>query len=453
MNILELPTEILGKIFNHYVHDCWKVRRVDPEQASSKFRRIAAYSSSRTHPVDLTHVCWSWRTTAISMPQLWATIYACQIESERDVKMFELWLERSAGSDGTYPLTLSINQKHSRSQMIPAQAFKEFVSLAISQHRRWRYISLALDGDFEPLFEPLYTVAPLSALHGFQVDFSQWGSDGLRRLIGTLCSSTALRSVQFGKNFHRKLTNNLMFDIVPWHRLTSVNFLLSTPSRLIRILSSSMDNLQHISINALFSPLSLDGSTPIPNVTMLRLQSLHIGLFAQGFHASEMFDKLTLPSLHELYLPGGFISNKNSELQTRGWESLLSLLRRSNCKLQAFEFGDDNTQDLIKNLKSPPLEHLTSLKVTSYLTGNFDISFQLLDPLSEACEETQRPRMLPLLETLTLEYVNSEDRVRKMVSARVAAYGGCGNSKLRRVCAQYIDVEEYALEINLSDRK
>ena len=97
MNVLDLPTEILGQIFNHYVHDSSKVRQTDPERAS--LRRISAYIGAQTDPVDLTHVCQVWRTTAISNPQLWATIYADEPRSGGDCKLFELWLQRSAGPD------------------------------------------------------------------------------------------------------------------------------------------------------------------------------------------------------------------------------------------------------------------------------------------------------------------------------------------------------------------
>ncbi|RXW20362.1 hypothetical protein EST38_g5497 [Candolleomyces aberdarensis] len=450
MTALELPAEILGKIFDHYVHDRPKARRVDRAQPLSKLRRISAYSDSQTHPVDLACVCRSWRTTAISMPQLWATIYAFEIESEGDVKMFELWLERSAGRDGTYPLTLTIRQMESRGQETPVQCFGEVISLAISQYQRWRHIYLWLYGDSQPFFEPLYAVAPLSTLREFQVDFNQWNPDGLRHLIRAFCSSTALRSVRFGKEVYRNLKGDLVSNIVPWDRLTTLSFLVLQPSFLIRILSSSMDTLQHISVSMLILPLPVDSSTLIPYVTMRRLQSFRIEKIRLGSHASETFDKLTLPSLRELYLPEGF--TVISELRTRGWESLLSLLERSNCKLRAFEIGDDETT-VIEYLKSPLFEHLTNLMLPSVLTEHSKVSLQLLDALSEACEETQRPRMFPLLETLRLDVVHSVDSVRKMVSARVAAYGGHGRSKLRRVRAQYIDGEEFALEMDLNDRE
>ncbi|KAJ2925856.1 hypothetical protein H1R20_g11233, partial [Candolleomyces eurysporus] len=441
MSVLELPAEILGKIFDHYVHDRWKVRQVNSDRPLSKLRCISAYSDSRTHPVDLTHVCQLWRTTAISMPQLWATIYASQMKSEGDVKMFELWLERSAGRDGTYPLTLYIKQ----SAWAPVD-LREFFSLAISQHRRWKYIRLGLDGRYLPFFEPLYTVAPLSTLRGFKVSFGLCNLDGLRRLVGVLCSSTALRSVEFGNEFYG-------WDriAVPWDSLslTTLSFRIVELSLLIRFLSSTMDTLRDLSVSMLSPPLSLDD---LP-LTMRRLQSLRIASFGSGNHASETFDKLTLPSLHELYLPEGFISYKDSELQTRGWESLLSLLQRSNCKLQAFEFGDENTPDLIEKLKLPLFEHLTSLRVTSLLEKYPDLSSRLLDALSEASEETQMPRVLPLLETLKLDSIHSEVSVREMVSTRVAAYGGCGKLKLRRVCAQRLEAEEYALEIDLNNQE
>ncbi|KAJ2935219.1 hypothetical protein H1R20_g1876, partial [Candolleomyces eurysporus] len=444
MSVLELPAEILGKIFDHYVHDRWKVRQVDSDRPLSKLRCISAYSDSRTHPVDLTHVCQLWRTTAISMPQLWATIYASQMKSEGDVKMFELWLERSAGRDGTYPLILSVKQ----SARAPVD-LREFFSLAISQHRRWKYIRLGIDGGYLPFFELLHTVAPLSTLCGFQVDFfdlNQRNRESLQRLIGVLCSSTALRSVEFGdeSSGHNPI-------VVPWDSLslTTLSFCGLELGHLIRILSSSMDTLRDISVTILQSPLSLKGLTPIPNVTMHRLQSLRIKSYGYGCHASVAFDKLTLPTLHKLYLPWRFTPNKDSELQTRGWESLLSLLERSNCKLQAFEFGDGDIPDLVKNLESPLFEHLTSLQVTSNFYVYPDIT-QLLDALSEVCEETQRPRMLPLLETLIFKALHSEDDVRV---ASVAAYGGCGKSKLRRVFTQNIEAGENALEMDLKDQE
>ncbi|RXW20348.1 hypothetical protein EST38_g5501 [Candolleomyces aberdarensis] len=455
MNVLELPAEMLGKIFNHYVHDHWKGRQVDPERPLSKLRRISAYSDSQTHPVDLTHTCRLWRNTAISMPQLWATIHAFEIASEGDVKMFELWLERSAGHDGAYPLILTIRQMQSRGEEAPVQCFGEVISLAVSQHQRWRHISLSLYGDSQPFFEPLYTVPlPLSTLRGFQVDFNQWDLDGLHHLIGALCSSTALRSVQFGAGFFRTLESDLVFDIVPWDRLTTVTFRALRPSHFIRILSSSMDTLQQLSISCLIFLCRVD-KTPIPYVTMRRLQSLRIEAFPTRKHAEDTFGKLFLPSLRELYLPMGF--PEDPELRPSGWESLLSLLERSNCKLQTFEYGDDNAPELIENLKSPLFEHLTSLRVTSDLAQHPDVSVQLLAALSEACEETQRPRMFPLLETLILDSVHSGDSVQEMVSTRVAAYGGYGRLKLRRIYAQVIDPDseepEYALEMDLHERK
>ncbi|KAJ2921533.1 hypothetical protein H1R20_g15558, partial [Candolleomyces eurysporus] len=355
--------------------------------------------------------------------------------------MFELWLKRSAGPNETYPLTLTIKQKESRGQVVPVEPFGEVISLAISQRRRWRYIRLALYGDTQPFFKPLYAVAPLSTLREFQVDVKQWDQDGLCHLIGVLCSSPALQSAKFGMELYDSLKANPVLGIVPWDRPTTLGFFFLHLSHFTRILSSSMDTLQHISISMLIYSLPVDGSTPIPDVTMRRLQSMRIRAFKRGSPASVIFDKLTLPSLCELYLPKGF--DENSEFQTRGWESLLSLLERLKCKLQAFAFGDDKTPDLIKNLKSPVFKHLTDLRVTSDFARHSDVSLQLLDALGKACEETHGPRMLPLLEMPRLDSVHSVDSVREMVSARISAYGGDGRSKLRRVSAQFNLAESY----------
>ena len=149
LNLLDLPPEILGKILVHYVHDRSKTLQVDGEQPSSELRCIAAYFDSRTHPVDLTHVCRLWRTTAISIPQLWAKIHVCRPEFEGDVKIFELWLERSAGPNGTYPLDLTITQSMWPDPEISSRYLGQIISLAIAQHRRWKYISFELNASHD----------------------------------------------------------------------------------------------------------------------------------------------------------------------------------------------------------------------------------------------------------------------------------------------------------------
>jgi hypothetical protein len=171
--------------------------------------------------------------------------------------------------------------------------------------------------------------------------------------------------------------------------------------------------------------------------------------------AAAIFDKLNLPALRDLCLPSGFGVEGPRKL-TRGWNSLLSLLERSRCKLLTLEFGDDENPGsrftevfLTQNLKSSPVfEHLTKLRVTSGV-GRHPDSLQLLDALSEACEDSQEPRMLPLLETLILDSVVSVEDVQRMVSDRIAAYGGKGKSKLRRVSADLIG-RDFALDMVLT---
>jgi hypothetical protein len=182
-------------------------------------------------------------------------------------------------------------------------------------------------------------------------------------------------------------------------------------------------------------------------VTAGSLQSIDIGSINES-HFSDTFDNLTLPSLRELNLPGGF----DFEGQTTGWESLLKLLERSECKLQIFTIGGSYTPEaMTKYLKSSLFKHLKTLKVTSGPGAHSDAaSFQLLDALSEVWPGTQWPRLFPLLELLVLDSVHSVDRVREMVSARVAAYGGCGKSTpLRRVSAQR-EVGGFVLDMDLT---
>jgi hypothetical protein len=383
------------------------------------------------------------------MPQLWANIYANHPKSEGDAKIFELWLQRSAGPDGTYPLTLTMVQDKSEDQDIPAQSFVQVISLAVLQHHRWRHVYLDLYGDSEPFFKPLYTnVAPLPTLRGIQLRLREWDRDGFRQIIGILCSSPALERVEFGANCFNSNYAQSTLDVVPWDHPIRFDFIVLQPVQLFHILSSSMDTLQQISVSYLIFPLRIGGSTPIRHMTMHRLRFIRIKSFRLGGFASEVFENLTLPSLRHLHLPEGF--GGSSELQTRGWDSLLSLLERSNCKLQDFMIGNIVVPELTEYLKSSLFEHLTTLRVTA-LHQHPDVSLRLVDTLSEACEQTQRPRMLPRLETLILDSVSSVEDVRRMVSDRVAAYGGYDKSKLRRVSAELVG-DEFSLEMDLTSQ-
>jgi hypothetical protein len=439
MNILNLPTEMLANIFTHYVHGRLAGLQDASERPSSNLRRISAHASFRTHdPVDLTHVCRLWRSIAISTPRLWASICVHNPESEGDVKMFELWLQRSAIPSGTYPLTLSIYQTVTSD----GQALGQVIDLAISQHQRWKIIRLDLFRGSQTFFEPLYTAAPPSILRAFKLNFDSWEPNATRDITKILCSSPALQSVHFGPEFR-----HVRIDLVPWDRQTDVSFKILGPRPFFQILSSSAESLRHISVK-LIAGSHTRGA--ISHVTARRLRSIDIGSFGET-HFSDTFDNLTLPSLRELNLPGGFHCY-SPEDQTPGWESLMKLLERSKCKLRVFTIGGFYTPELMtESLKSPLFQHLKTLKVTSGLGTHSNFPVQLLDALSEVRQSTQRPRLFPQLEVLVLESVCPVDRVREMVSARVAAYGGPGRSTpLRRVSAQRREVGGFVLDMDLT---
>ncbi|KAJ2921532.1 hypothetical protein H1R20_g15559, partial [Candolleomyces eurysporus] len=458
--MLNFPPEILGEVFNHYVHGRFKIFQMDEDGAQKSVRRITAYTDSQTDPIDLTQVCRSWRATAISIPQLWATIYVFRPKSEGDLKMFELWLERSAGLNGSCPVDLTIKETLAPRSITPARemkVLKQILALAISQFRRWRYISLELSHRSEPFLEQLYATAAPPILRGIKISLRNWDRHELRRLMGVLCSAPELQSITFGREFCTRFYTELLLDIVPWDHPTTLNFTFLPESMFHRILSASMNTLQDISVLDLtiLSSVGVGGSTAVPCTTMRHLQSIHIDAFSEG-DASMIFDKLTLPALRELRLPNGFGDYTAPGIQTRGWESLSGLLKRSNCKLQIFEFGHDEspgsqfTEEWItKYLKfSPGFEHLTSLRVTSEIGKNSN-SLQLLEALSEVCGDAPRPRLLPLLETLILDSVRSAGAVRRMVADRLSAYGGDGRPKLRWVYADLVG-EDFAVDMDLT---
>ncbi|KAJ2921535.1 hypothetical protein H1R20_g15560, partial [Candolleomyces eurysporus] len=307
-------------------------------------------------------------------------------------------------------------------------------------------------------------MAPLSILRGFKLNLHGWSEGDRRHLVGFLCSSPELRAITFGNEF---ADNQSIIDTVPWSRLASLAFPYLEDESFLRILSSSMDTLQHVSVSDLIITSkdgSVNNSTAIAHTTMRCLQSMHINAFdeesfwylmypnAVEGEISAVWDSLILPSLRELRFSTGWGDFGSPLAQKRGWESLLSLLERSHCKLEAFEFGDDKMPELTNILESHLFEHLTNLRVTKVL--QHPDCLQLLDALSEAseaCEDTQEPRMLPLLETLALDSVCSVERVREMVSARVAAYGGFRKSKLRRVFAD-LTKKGFALDMDLTSQ-
>jgi hypothetical protein len=77
------------------------------------------------------------------------------------------------------------------------------------------------------------------------------------------------------------------------------------------------------------------------------------------------------------------------------------------------------------------------LSVTSEIRNGG--GFKLLSALGQVCEVTQRPRLVPLLETLVLGPICEVGSFRNMVFARVAAYGGCRRPTLRRVSTRIHD--------------
>ncbi|KAJ2919603.1 hypothetical protein MD484_g819, partial [Candolleomyces efflorescens] len=422
MNILDLPVELLEMIFVNCVHSC-------------SLRRKSIYAAPSTSAVDLTHVCQLWRTIAISTPQLWARIRLNNASSEGDVKMFELWLQRSAGPTGNYPLALAITQNWE----FKMEFFGPMVSLAIAEHKRWRDIHLSLLGISQAFFEPLFTATPLPILQGFQLYFYDWNPEERGLLMRTLCSSPALQSVHFGWNLLPS-QSDLLKEAAPWDRQKNARFDAIDPSQFVLILSFSASSLQTIVASGV-TPKSFTVSTPIPHVTAVTLQSIEIKRFNRC-HCSNVFDKLTLPSLQQLHLPGGL---KDSDSDNHiAVESLFKLLERSKCKLQALTIGSPTTTFL----ESPFFNDLKTLKITEWPT--MEAEAQSVEALGEACSGTQCPRMFPFLEVLTLQRVESVDRVREIAYARIAASGGQGRSKLRRVIAQRVQNGRYILDMDFS---
>ncbi|KAJ2916362.1 hypothetical protein MD484_g4037, partial [Candolleomyces efflorescens] len=470
-----LPPEILREIFTHYVHD-----RAKGEKKPARRLCVTAYPDSQTHPADLAQVCHFWRVTAISIPELWDTIYVSKAGWDGCLKTFKLWLERSAGPDGTHPLNLTIKQgQHwSRGRDWKAWVFrggyrftwpgkgmwtrdvpKQIICLAISQHRRWRYASLELMSNSEPLLESLNDVTEFPILRGFEISLYFWTSAGYRRLVGSLCSSPVIQSVTFGRGSPTLYFDDELLEmtIVPWNRLSTLNFTYLAGGPLLQALSFSAPTLQHVSVFCLHDCNLQD--VDISHLTMPHLHSVHISEVLGSWNdIGPMFDKLTLPSLRTLRLPNVFGHSGIAD-SARAWQSLLDLLERSDCNLQVLEIGIDDLEPpasavpltealLAESLFLPIFHHISSLRVTSEM-GRQPNSLQLLDALSEVCPVTQRPRMLPLLETLVLDSVRSIESVRMMALARVAGYGGFDRPKLRRVSAGRKD-DAFALDMDLS---
>ena len=203
MNILNLPVDILETIFIDSIYSCLS-------------RRKSTDTPTLTNAMDLTHVCHLWRGIAISTPQLWATIRVDSADSKGDVKLFELWLQRSAGASGNYPLVLTINQEREGSR--PPECLGRIISLAIAEHRRWKKINLCLYRDSQAFFAPLFEVTSLPILRGFKVNVVCWHLEVARNLTRILCSSPVLESVHFGSSALLPFPFDLVKEVLPWHR-------------------------------------------------------------------------------------------------------------------------------------------------------------------------------------------------------------------------------------------
>ncbi|KAF8892543.1 hypothetical protein BD779DRAFT_1670233 [Infundibulicybe gibba] len=328
-----IPTELLAKIFFHYV----------------------AFSGmvwpARCTPVTLSHVCQHWRRLTLTFPTLWSSIFI-QSPSRGDLSLVKLWLDRSRSC----PLSI-----HVRTKLQPTLDQSAWVNpifeVLCAQAHRWSNIEMLLRGSPPPVLMDI-PHGSLTSLESVKLDVQCWDIGTADLLLSTFFSARSLRRVNWGHHPRR------IPPQVPWHQLTQIHLLSnSTPQELLNILG------QCVHLEKVYIGVEFDGYhhlKPQPLVILSNLRTLEMITHTKP---DSLFDYLALPALINVklnYHPyPGFDRSESSRIPT-----IQRLLHRSSCDLRRFAFTDDSMEedDLQWLLAIPQLAKLTVYRVPLTVT-------------------------------------------------------------------------------------
>lgn len=280
-------------------------------------------------PLLLTLVCRSWRTLALSIPQLWAylTIYPT---NQRHVEILEKWIKLS----GLHPLELALNfspYRHDINIKVLQVVLKELHrlrSLIIEwADRKTRPVFGGVQLQM-PLLEALCIHTPFRNEH----DLEDQLVDDINHLLH---DSPRLKSFEWmSEQYFPTGTHPVHSQSkirLPWAQLTHIDlFCFLSLQDCITILSQC----RLIETCSIYQVITDSSSVPIPSpITLPHLRSLYLNCIMDLSH---LFDSFTLPALQELSITTVHFDWQDQWLDTAPeWhgDDFNSLLMRSRCAI------------------------------------------------------------------------------------------------------------------------
>ncbi|KAJ7633461.1 hypothetical protein DFH06DRAFT_1222859 [Mycena polygramma] len=384
--ISRLPYDVLAEIF------MWGL-------CANGFLSLNHRSRLPLEPLTLSHVSSRWRDAALSTPALWSTIWMDR-PREAHIPMVELWIERSRQC----PLILYLRQTP---PPLPGQQPSPFVDpneyeltdkllLILGYHlHRWKRVTFLFQYETQRALlnlPEIPTAAPL--LKHVHMSARGWDADSKLAVERTMYSYASVDSVVV----HASVAQ----DFLRWERLTELD-----ASQLSCPVDSHLNVLKHCPslrrAELRVTQNRADAPFIRPTVRSRAPQLSSLTIHAETIDLAVFFENLILPKLEGLVLKYTSAPRRSNDPL-----ALQHMFLRSLCALQRFSLRDvtGNKDDRfhLAFLRVPQMASLLELymqvdmsdKIVSFLT------------LGSGEPEDVRPRMLPKLQTLSLQDMHGD---------------------------------------------
>ncbi|KAJ7629807.1 hypothetical protein DFH06DRAFT_1480345 [Mycena polygramma] len=274
--VLILPNEIVSEIFIHVV----------PPYPG--FPQLIGPCS----PNPLTQICQRWRKIALAIPELWRAISS--FYNNRDLRIVELWLERSRHC----PLSISLGLED-------GGASDKLVETVIPHRARWEYVNIALKADNLRILD-----GPMPLLRYLELALGDSALDS-----GSPHDVPLLRTVVLSGGAALRID-------LPWAQLTTLILFTAYPSECVSILIQAQ-SLVHCQLDLFFSAFNAEF---LLDITLLSLESLVLSE-SRDQSVPDFLPTLIAPALRSLKIPENF-------LLPNPIDSLTSFVSRSGCSLK-----------------------------------------------------------------------------------------------------------------------
>ncbi|KAJ7623971.1 hypothetical protein DFH06DRAFT_758716 [Mycena polygramma] len=262
--VLTLPNEITSEIFVHVL------------PPYPDFPELIGPFS----PTSLTQICRSWREIALGTPKLWSAISLPADDPEWELRILELWLQRSLHR----PLYIELGP-------VTTWAVNKFVEAMTPHRARWEYLDIDLEGD-----NLQFLNAPMPLLRHLELTVTTEDE-------GTL-DPVAAYGVPL---LHTVVLDDLAAEriILPWTQLTSLTLYRVFPSECLPIVAQTR-NLVHLELRVFRDSLS-HNAEPNRDIQLPCLESLTL-VHCGSRPVTDLLPLFIVPALRSLQVPEKFLA-------------------------------------------------------------------------------------------------------------------------------------------------